>query len=113
MLVLIHSTPRTGTAAMIVTRQLAARTLNVVAAPADGRQALVSITASRKTADYAVTAVTKVERGWLVGPAELPDDAAYLVTRGGACSCPAGLHGKACKHTGAVAKLVELRVLAG
>lgn len=103
------ATPPAGAAA-VNRKPTAARTLNVVAATADGTQAVVSITAGRKTADYAVT---KVGRGWLVGPAELPDDAAYLVTRGGGCSCPAGLHGKACKHTGAVAKLVELRVLAG
>jgi hypothetical protein len=87
----------------------AGRTLTVLSATRDGRPAVVTITARGKRADYAFT---RVNGAWLVGPAELPDAAAYAVTDGGVCTCPAGRHGKPCEHVAAVAKLVELRVLA-
>lgn len=91
------------------TRPAARRTLNVLSATADGRQAAVAITAHGKAADYAVT---RTAGGWLVGPAELPDAAGYRVGDDGSCTCPAGQFGKPCKHAAAVAKLVALRVLA-
>jgi hypothetical protein len=67
----------------------AGRTLTVLSATRDGRQAVVGITARGKRADYAFT---RVNGAWLVGPA--------------------GRHGKPCKHVAAVAKLIALRVLA-
>ena len=94
---------------MFATRTRPARTLNLVAATTDGRQAVLSITAGGKAADYHAT---RTDAGWLVGPAELPDAAAYRVGDDGSCSCPAGVHGRPCKHAAAVAKLISLKVLA-
>ncbi len=92
------------------TRKPQPRTLNVFSATADGRQAIAGVTAGGKTADHVFT---RTAGGWLVGPAELPDAAAYAVADDASCSCPAGRHGKPCKYAAAVAKLIALKVLAG
>lgn len=65
---------------------------------------VVELTTVYKTAEYYVGKLGNVIR-W----GELMADGWYHVTENGTkCDCPAGIHGKPCKHADATRKLIQL-----
>lgn len=86
----------------VAAKPTAVRSMRILGNPIVGL-VRVLVTAGRESAEYVFARRTAD----VIGVRKAGAESGYTVDAG-RCSCPAGVHGKPCKHTAAAAKLAAL-----